>query len=136
MSTREKMTTEQAQALRTRPVAKGKGSVKARAKERELETNVKQIRHKSGGPAITQTVDAASLRGVMEDSMARVYGEIFGGMSTHDEDGVVDREIREEVYIMALTMIVGNDIETPRQGLSIREDAKASANMKTCKECG
>jgi hypothetical protein len=129
------MTTKEAQALRTRPVAKGKVSVKARADERKLQEDVKVIRTKKT-VQISQTVDATSLRAVMEDSMARVYGEIFGGMSTHDEDGVVDREIKEEVYIMALTMIVGNDIETPRQGLSIREDAKASATMRTHKECG
>jgi len=135
MSTRVKMTREDAQALRKRPVAKGKGAVKARADERELEKDVKVIRTKKSTPISQSTVGGNELRGVMDDSMARVYGEIFSGMATHDEDGVVDREIKEEVYILALTMICGNDIETPRQGISIKEDAKASANMKTCREC-
>jgi hypothetical protein len=134
MSTRVKINDHDAQALRSRPVAKGKGASKQREAERELEKDVKVIRTKKS-ESQTQTVGGGSLRGVMEETMARVYGEIFSGMSTHDEDGIVDREIKEETYILGLTMAVGNENDLPRMGLSMREDAKASANMKSCKEC-
>lgn len=135
MSARVKMTTEEATALRGRPVAKGKGAIKQREAERELETDVKVIRTRKSEQT-TQTVGGGALRGVLEETAARVYGEIFSGMDTHDENGIVDREIQEEVYILALTMLVGNDIDLPRQGLRMKDDANASANMKSCRECG
>lgn len=135
---RVKMTNEQAQALRSRPVAKGKHLRQEREHDRELEKEVKVVRVKKAAanakPEL-HPVSGGAVKAIAEESMARVYREVFTGMSTHDEDGVVDREISEEAYILTLTMIVGNDVDLPRQGLSMKEDAKASAHMISCKEC-
>jgi hypothetical protein len=135
---RVKVTDQEAQSLRERPVAKGKASSKQREAERELQTNVKVIRTKkadSNAKPELHSVPGSSLRAVMEESIARVYSEIFSGMSTHDEQDKVTLEISEEAYVLALTMVVGNDIDTPRQGLRIKDDDKASSTMKSCREC-
>lgn len=134
---RVKMTTAEAQALRSRPVAKGKGIRKARQAERELEGKVGPVRvRKSEQPIRSENnVSAKSLKGLVGETMARCYAEIFPGMKTHDEFGIVDREIEEEAYILSLTIMVGNDNDLPRTGLKMREDGKASSTMKTCRSC-
>ncbi len=139
MATRVKMTDADAQALRKAPVARGKGSAKQREKERELETDVKVIRtRKTAANAKPELhhLPASQVIGVMCETMARCYEEMFSKMSAHDEEGNVVLDISEECYVLALTMYVGNDIDMPRQGLSVKEDAKASSTMKFCKECG
>ena len=138
MTVRVKMTDEQAQAVRKVPVARGKGAVKQREAERELEQDVKVIRTKKTAPNAKpelHRVSGGEVLGVMKETMARVYGEIYPVMSTHDEEENVILDISEEAYVLAITMFVGNDIDTPRQGLVIKEDSKIAASLKFCKEC-
>jgi hypothetical protein len=135
---RVKMTTEDAQALRERPVARGKAAAKQREADRALETDVKVIRTRktdTNAKPELHGVPGNSIIGVAQETMARVYGEIYSGMSTHDEEQNVILDISEEVYILALTMVVGNDHDIPRMGLTIKEDTKISTTMKTCKGC-
>jgi hypothetical protein len=133
---RVKLTTEQAQELRSRPVAKQKGAVRRREAERELELNTPEPKVKvRRGEQPVVTVSAGEIRGIMNETLARAYAEIFSGMQTHDENENVDPAIQEEVYILTLTMFYGNDVDLPRTGLSIREDGNASKDMKSCAAC-
>lgn len=65
-------------------------------------------------------VPGGSLVGVMSETMARCYTEFWPGEKTH-KDGEVDLQIKEEAYILMLTMAVGNNVEKPRKPLKVRE---------------
>lgn len=139
MPSRVMISDDEAQKLLT-----GSGKPKAKGKKRRTEIehdtdlegklskkvaeNPREKRH----PEHDSRVGGGALRGVMSETIARVYEEIWPGMSVRVSDDPND-EIREEAYILSLTMIVGNNEDTPRMGLKIRE-AEISGRFSFCKE--
>lgn len=112
--------------------AKGKKRSAAREKDRNLETVV-HMRHKPAQGVQDSTVGASDIRGVLEETFARILHELFPTMRTHDEFGNVDLEIKEQAYVVVLRMLLGTDDYQPRQGLRIREK-EISNKAKWCKE--
>ena len=141
MKKRVGMTAEDAAAFQAgRPVKKKRDAKKVRAETDDLGDRVSErVGTKAVRKAETvtdSTVGAAELRGVMEETMARVYGEIWPGMRTHHERGWdhgVDSEIGEEAYILSLYMMFGDAGEKPRRGVKVRE-VEISDNAHYCKE--
>lgn len=88
------------------------------------------------GDEIRNTVSAGFYRPIIEESIARVTAEIWPGMEVRDQKNpdVVDIQLKEMAYILGLTMAVGNDDYTPRQGVRMKE-ASISDTAKLCKEC-
>jgi hypothetical protein len=89
--------------------------------EGKLTKKVATVKRPKSELEIPSKVDGGSLRGVVVESMCRVYEELWPGMTTHDERGIPDIEISEEGYILVLTMKVGSEDDKPRKGLKIRE---------------
>ena len=114
---RKKMTQKDAEDFK-KPVAKNKADRKLGD---EYLKKVGETRQPNTGYVDPKAVGGASLRGVMEETMARVYEEMWPSMTTRDGIDNVDIEIREEAYILGLTMICGNDDFKPRKGLKIRD---------------
>lgn len=107
------------------PVAKGKIKKRAREEDAELvekatEKTSKRVRANTD-PVDHKHVSAGAVRGVMDETMARVYQEMWPSMTVYDEFGNVDIEIKEESHILMLTMVTGNEDYQPRRGLKIRE---------------
>lgn len=108
------------------PVAKGKKRKQEHEHDHELEGKLSEHQGKSKKRAPEFGANAGipgnELRGVMDETMARVYSEIWPTMVTHEgSDDDVHYEIREESYILSLAMIAGRDEYQPRRGLRIRE---------------
>ena len=103
-----------------KPVAKKK--VKITKKKRQ--EPVQEVRHGIGGDA---------LRGVMQETMCRVYEEMFPGHEFRDGGDNPDLEIQEETYILGLTMVAGRDDYAPRRGLKIKE-AEISGTLAYCRD--
>jgi hypothetical protein len=78
-------------------------------------------------------VSAGDLRGVVSESIARVYEEIWPGMRVRQGDETPDLEIQEEAYILVLSMVCGNNVDVPRRGLKIRE-SEISRHVVFCKD--
>lgn len=128
------------QQLEYKPQAKGKLRQTEIKADEELEgrmtdaqTKTKKPKHDDVDP---RAVGGGALRGVMQETFARVYEEIWPGMETRDHKGDVDIEIKEEVYILCLTMKVGNDEDKPRRGLKMREVEDLGDTAPLCKEHG
>lgn len=123
------------------PKPKGKGKIKQAEREHdeglgEKMTAKLQVNKKPRqAPESNCEVPAGSLRGVMGETIARVYGELWPSFQTHDENGNVDVELAEEAYILGLTMVLGNGEDTPRMGLKIK-DAEISENANYCEVHG
>jgi hypothetical protein len=119
-----------------RPKAKGKKRRSEIQHDADLEGKLsKKVAEKvrpKAEPEHDSKVGAAALRGVMSETIARVYEEVWPGMGVRDGEEPND-EIKEEAYILCLTMIVGNNEDTPRMGLKIRE-AEISGRFNFCKE--
>lgn len=113
-------------------VAKGKQRRSEREEDAQLEKLAK-VRERPAEGVTDSRVRAIEVRSVVEETMARVYAELFPSKQTHDENGTVDVEIKEEAYIVTLFMFVGNNAYQPRRGLKIRE-AEISDTAKFCKE--
>jgi hypothetical protein len=123
----------------------GSGKPKAKGKKRRTEIQsdadlegkltkkVSEHRVERREPEHDSKVGGGALRGVMSESIARVYEEIWPGMNVH-QHGDPNDEMKEEAYILSLTMILGNVEDTPRMGLKIRE-AEISEDMRLCKDC-
>jgi hypothetical protein len=112
--------------------AKGKQRRSEREEDADLEKNLKTPKKAVQKP-VESRVRAADVRGVIEETLARVYGDLFPSLTTHDEDGNVDLEIKEEAYIITLVMYVGSDNYTPRQGVRLKE-VEISDKARYCKE--
>lgn len=122
----------------------GSGKPKAKGKKRrseiqhdaelegKLSKKVAEHKREKREPEHDSKVGGGALRGVMSETIARVYEEIWPGISVRVGDDP-DLEIQEEAYILSLTMIVGNNEELPRKGLKIRE-AEISGQFNFCKE--
>lgn len=126
---------------------KGQHKVEAKGKKRlteikadsELEGRMtdeqtKKKRPQPGMEPNAKGVSMGGVRGVVSETMARVYAEIWPSMQTHDERGRVMSETSEECYILGLTMLVGNDDDKPRQGLKMRE-IEMGDDAPYCQEC-
>lgn len=113
-------------------VAKGKRRRSEREEQAELEKTVKVPTRAVQGVSDSR-VRASDIRGVIEETIARIRAELYPSLQTHDDNGNVTAEIKEEAYILSLVMIVGHDSFQPRQGLTLRE-AEISDNAKYCKE--
>lgn len=114
------------------------GTKKAVKKKRKTEIieepeNFKIKKHARDESEPRTKLSAGLWRPIMEESIARVAEEIFPSMQTHQGDKV-DIELTEMAYVLSLTMIVGNDKDTPRRGLRIKE-VEISDTAKLCKEC-
>ena len=112
-------------------VAKGKQRRSERQEDAELEKEV-VVRQKPSHGVTDSRVKAADVRGVVEETLARIYGDLFPSMTTHDEDENVDVEIKEEAYVITLVMFVGHDDFTPRRSIPMKE-AEISDNARYCK---
>jgi hypothetical protein len=122
------------------PAAKGKKRRTEIAADTALEGKMSEhvAKHKipKSEVPVFSGVRGGSLKGVMSETMARVYEEIWPGMKTHDEyEGEVDLEISEEAYILMLTMKVGNDKDSPRKGLAMKEIEGFGDSLPACREC-
>lgn len=123
----------------------GSGKPKAKGKKRrseiqhdaelegKLSKKVAEHKREKREPEHDSKVGGGALRGVMSETIARVYEEIWPGIDVRAGGDEPDDEIKEEAYILGLTMIVGNNVDTPRRGLKIRED-EISRNARLCKE--
>ena len=124
----------------TQGVSKPKAKAKVRQAERDhdeelgdkLAENVGKRRRQEEIPVDTK-IGGGALRGIIQETMARVYGEIWPGMETHSEKEEPDIEIQEEAHILVLTMVLGNTEDTPRRGLKMRED-EISDNARYCRK--
>lgn len=126
---------EQMLAPSGKPVAKNKKRRSEIQHDAELEDKLSakvagKVRPKAE-PEHDSKIGAGALRGVMSETIARVYEEVWPGMNVREHDDPND-EIKEEAYILSLTMIVGNNEDTPRMGLKIRE-AEISGRFNFCK---
>jgi hypothetical protein len=117
--------------------AKGKKRKAAKKHDAELEgqASAHLATHKrpKTDSTIRTEITGGQLRGVVGETFARVYEELWPGMEVHGYDGSVDIEIAEEAYILSLTMIGGNMQDSPRQGLKINE-ADISDTAEWCNE--
>ncbi len=113
-------------------VAKGKKRRSERQEDADLEKKV-TVRQKPAHGVTDSRVKAADVRGVVEETLARIYGDLFPSMTTHDEDENVDLEIREEAYVITLTMFVGSDDFTPRRNIPMKE-AEISERARYCRK--
>lgn len=129
MAVRKKLSAKDASNFKSgKPVAKKKADKRAGDKLTETIGKAKKPSTEYVDP---KAVSGGALRGMMEETMARVYGEMFPTMTTRDSTtDEVDLEIREEAYILQLTMVCGNDDYKPRKGLKIRDHT-----MKTPRYC-
>lgn len=128
---------EAAKLLSKKPSAKGKKRRTEIEHDHDLENKmtdklVEKKRPKRESEADSR-IGMGQVRGVMEATMCRVYEEFWPGMET-EKDGKPDTEIAEEAYILGLTMLVGNNVDTPRKGLKMRE-AEMSDTSVLCREC-
>ena len=105
---------------------------KKRLEDSHAESVAKKVKS-NPAPVDPKHVSGGEIRGIIDETLARTYNELFPSMSTTDEDGNVDVEIREEAYIITLDMVVGNDIQLPRTGLKLREDKKIADTAVFCK---
>ncbi len=112
--------------------AKGKQRRTELERDAELEHNAEAPK-KPAQRSSDSRVAAVEIRGVMEDTFARVYGEMYPSMHVRNKKDELSLEIKEEAYILLLTMIVGHDDFQPRHGLTIRE-AEISDSAMFCKE--
>lgn len=119
---RKKLSAKEANSFTSKPVAKKKSDRKlgdAMTKEvgENRRGNTEYVDDKT-----LKAIGGAALRGVAEETMARVYSEMFPNMQVRNPvTDEVDLEIREEAYILGLTMVCGNNDYKPRKGLKIRE---------------
>lgn len=123
----------------------GSGKPKAKGKKRrseiehdaelegKLSKKVAEHKRERREPEHDSKVGAGALRGIVSETIARVYEEIWPGIDVRAGGDEPDDEIKEEAYVLGLTMIVGNNVDTPRRGLKIRED-EISRNARLCKE--
>lgn len=126
MSKKVMISDKQAQELlAVKPKAKGK---KRRTEiqndaelEGKLEKKVAEHRVARREPEYDSKVSSGAVRAVVGETIARVYEEIWPGMSVRARDEEPNDEIKEEAYILTLTMVLGNNEDTPRMGLRIRE---------------
>lgn len=115
--------------VKVKPVAKKKADDKTGDAYTE---KISKSKRPSAEYVDRKQIGGASLRGMMEETMARCYGEMFPSMTTHQAGtDQVNLEIKEEAYILGLTMVCGTDDYLPRRGLKIRE--KEMPTMKFCK---
>lgn len=122
-----------------KPAARGKKRRAEIEHDHELEGKMtdhltRHAKPKSEHPNFT-TVRGGAIQGVVGETMARVYGELWPGMKTHDSEDAVDVEINEEAYILMLTMKVGNDNYKPRKGLALKEIEGMGDELPLCREC-
>ena len=119
-----------------KPKAKGKKRRSEIEHDAELEgkltKKVSEHKREKQHPEHDSKVPAGSLRGVMGETIARVYEEIWPGMAVREHDDPND-EIMEEAYILSLTMLVGNNVDLPRTSMRIRE-ADLSGRHNFCKQ--
>lgn len=129
---RKKMTADAAKKFTGKVRAKNKRKQDAALEKSHTEHSVKKVKtaEKSSDP---KNVHGGELRGVMMETMARVYEEMWPSMSPRDSAGTVDIEIQEEAYILQLTMICGTDNYKPRRALKIR-DAFVPGLTSYCRE--
>lgn len=140
MAKRVMISDDQAQQMLSgsgKPVAKNKKRRSEIQHDAELEDKLSakvagKVRPKAE-PEHDSKIGAGALRGVMSETIARVYEEVWPGMQVRDGGEDPNDEIKEEAYILSLTMIVGNNEDTPRMGLKIRE-AEISGLFNFCKD--
>lgn len=128
--------TEEAVKQFQKPLAKKKLRQQEHDADEELATKhaeyaVKKS-HKREDGLDHRHASPAEVRGVMSETMARVYEEMWPRMTTHDELGNVDIEINEETYILSLTMFTGNPNYIPRRALKIRDKEGVSEEISFC----
>lgn len=118
-------------------LAKGKKRRSEIQHDADLETkHAEKVGNAPRRPAEGQTnstVGAGALRGVVGETMARMYEEFWPTMTTRDRDGAPEIEIAEEAYILVNYLVVGHSDDKPRVATKIRE-AEISANARFCKE--
>jgi hypothetical protein len=133
MAVRKKLSKKDAKNFtdkKVKPVAKKKLDRKAGD---EHTKKISEQKRPNAGYVDHKQIGGASLRGMMQETMARCYSEMFPTMTTHQAGtDEVDLEIQEEAYILGLTMVCGTDDYLPRRGLKIRE--KAMPVPRYCKE--
>lgn len=101
--------------------------------EDKLTDKIAGVPLKKQEPEHDSKVSAGALRGIMSETIARVYEEMWPGMNVRIADEPND-EMKEEAYILSLTMIVGNATDLPRRGLKIR-DTEMTMHDSLCKRC-
>lgn len=132
---------EDFKAGKVKPQAKGKirrTEIKADAEleGRMTDAQTKKPKARPGHEPDSKGVSLGSVKGVMNETFARVYEEIWPGMEVRDHHGEVALDVKEDAYILALTMLVGNDVDVPRKGLKMREIDGMGDNAPMCRECG
>lgn len=138
VANRVKISDEEAKAIigKRKPSAKGKKRRTEIEHDHELEDKlskrVAENKRERREPEHDSKVGGGALRGVMSETIARVYEEMWPGMSVRDGEEP-NIEIKEEAYILSLTMILGNNEDTPRMGLKIRESEIKSSLCHECK---
>ena len=122
--------------LNAPPAAKGK---KRRTEiqhdaELEIKHTAKVAERRSERQETVDThVPADTLRGVVRETMARVYQEMWPSMIV-EFNGHVDVEIQEETYILVNSMMFGSPHVEPRQALKMRELDDFSDAAQYCRE--
>lgn len=139
MSKRVEINAEQAEKLlNKKPTAKGKKRRDEIQEDAEFEgkmsEHVAKQPRKKAEVEVDSKVNAGDIRGVMTETIARVYEEIWPGINVRNGGTETpDQDMAEEAYILGLTMVVGNTVELPRQPLKIR-DAEISDGAIYCQE--
>jgi hypothetical protein len=135
MTKRIELTQEDAEKLLGKPVAAGKKRRSEIEHDTELEDKLTEKigvhKVKKREPEHDTKIGGGALRGIMTETIARVYEEMWPGMQVRGHNDEPDREIAEEAYILSLTMVVGNQVELPRKPLKIRE-AEISGSAVFC----
>lgn len=79
-------------------------------------------------------VDSGAIRGIVRETMARVYEEIWPRMETRNKKGDVNLQIAEEAHVLMLWMQYGHSDDRPRVGIPMREIEDFSEQARYCKE--
>jgi hypothetical protein len=139
MAKRQMISDEEAQQMLAgsgKPKAKGKKRRSEIEHDAELEgkltKRVSEHKREKQEPEHDSKVHADALRGMMSETIARVYEEMWPGMTVRTNEDEPNAEMAEEAYILSLTMILGNSEDTPRHGLKIRE-VEISNDIHFCK---
>lgn len=124
--------------IKTKP--QGKGKLRKAAQQADVELQDAQSKHtaETQRPRVEFDgdcrVSGGALQGVIQETIARVYTEMWPRLATHPgRYGEIDPEIAEEAYILNLTIALGNTVDNPRKGLKVR-DSKISNDARFCVE--
>lgn len=116
MSKAVKMTKDEAESFRK---GGGKAVAKKKVKRASEEPPKQQVELRSTSDPSDSKVKSGGVRGVITDTLTRVYAEQFP--NTDFETEYWQLQLSEEAYIVTLGMVFGWSSQVPRRGVKMRE---------------